>query len=182
MAMKVTLIHHVLITVRNLEWARYFYGQMLGLPELQLPNVGRPGLWFGLGTNELHIAVTDEAPMPSRARGLHPQERGREGRHIAFTVESLEETRKTLTAERIPYVEGTAGLPQIFCEDPEGNLIEINSGWPVRYKTQSALRGLPATAAPWWSNLGRPSPGSIACPEHPGREGDAWPSPTADPH
>ncbi len=134
MAMKVTRIHHVLVTVRDLAKARYFYAEVLGLPELQRPDVGIPGLWFGLGDNELHILVTDEAPMPSRALGLHPRERKREARHVAFTVESLEEARKTLAAEGIPYVEGTSGLPQIFCEDPEGNLTEINGGWPVRYK------------------------------------------------
>ena len=134
MSLQVSLIHHVLITVRDLEKTRYFYGQVLGLPELQRPDVGFPGLWYGVGNNELHIAVTDEAPMPSRAQGLHPRQRGREARHVAFTVESLAETKETLTAEGIPYVEGTAGLPQLFCEDPEGNLVEINSGWPVRYK------------------------------------------------
>lgn len=134
MAIKVKLIHHALITVRDVEKARHFYGKVLGLPELQRPNPNRPGLWFGLGNNELHIAITDEGPMSSRARGLNPQERGREGRHIAFTVESLEETKKTLATEKVPFVVGTGGLPQIFCEDPEGNLVEINSGWPVRYK------------------------------------------------
>ena len=29
----------------------------------------------------------------------------------------------------IPYVRGTAGLPQIFCEDPAGTLVELDTGW-----------------------------------------------------
>ena len=41
----------------------------------------------------------------------------------------LDDIAKTLAGEGIPYVRGTAGLPQIFCEDPAGNLIELNTGW-----------------------------------------------------
>ena len=62
---------------------------------------------------------------------LHPQEReGREGRPIAFTMDgSLDEIAELLESEGIPYVRGTAGLPQIFCEGPAGNLVELNLGW-----------------------------------------------------
>ena len=55
MAMKVTLIHHVLLTVRDLEQARYFYGQVLGLPELQRPN----GFCRKFSFTRFFAAVTD---------------------------------------------------------------------------------------------------------------------------
>ena len=49
---------------------------------------------------------------------------------MALTVsETLDEVASAFEAEDIPYHRGTAGLPQIFCEDPSGNFIEINTGW-----------------------------------------------------
>ena len=68
---------------------------------------------------------------------LQPAERpGRSGGHVAFTMNgSVDDIAKHLQAEGVPHVRGTAGLPQIFCEDPAGNLVELNTGWaqePIR--------------------------------------------------
>ena len=62
---------------------------------------------------------------------LYPAERpGKWGGHVAFTMEGgLDDIAQHLEAEGIAHVRGTAGLPQIFCEDPAGNLIELNTGW-----------------------------------------------------
>jgi hypothetical protein len=61
---------------------------------------------------------------------LNGRDRGFEGRHIALTVsDTLDEVASVFEAEGIPYHRGTAGLPQIFCEDPSGNFVEINTGW-----------------------------------------------------
>lgn len=48
---------------------------------------------------------------------------------------TLDDIAKHLETAAIPYARGKAGLPQIFCEDPAGNLVELNTGWtqqPVR--------------------------------------------------
>jgi hypothetical protein len=53
---------------------------------------------------------------------------------------SLDDIARHLEAEGIPYARGTAGLPQNFCADPAGNLIEPNTGWaqePVRESPNS---------------------------------------------
>jgi hypothetical protein len=42
---------------------------------------------------------------------------------------SLDDIARHLEAAAIPFVRGRAGLPQIFCEDPAGNLVELNTGW-----------------------------------------------------
>jgi hypothetical protein len=42
---------------------------------------------------------------------------------------SVDDIARHLEREGIPYARGTAGLPQIFCEDPAGNLVELNTGW-----------------------------------------------------
>ena len=74
--------------------------------------------------------INDNLKGDRTGLSLVRQERDREGRHVAFTMDgSLDETAQLLEAEGIPYVRGTAGLPQIFCEDPAANLVELNVGW-----------------------------------------------------
>jgi len=123
-------IHHMNIVVNDLEKARDFYGRILGLPAIKRPNIAQPGLWFGCEANELHISFRQELQGGRTNLSLHGQERGKEGRHVAFTMDgSLDDIATHLEAESVPYVRGTAGLPQIFCEDPSGNFIELNTGW-----------------------------------------------------
>ena len=126
------LIHHQLVVVDNLEKARDFYGCLVGLTEIKRPNTGRKGLWFGSLSNELHISLREdlsgfgptEMPLNPRLRS------GRLGRHIAFAMDAtLDDIAEHLKSAGITYELGTAGLPQIFCEDPAGNLVEFNTGW-----------------------------------------------------
>jgi hypothetical protein len=51
--------------------ARRFYGELIGLAELTKPEPlrGRGGVWFGVGAQQLHIAV-EESFTP--ARRAHP--------------------------------------------------------------------------------------------------------------
>ena len=127
-----TLIHHQLVVVNDIERARDFYGRVVGLTEIKRPNTGRKGIWFASLSNELHISVREDltgygpTEMPLNP-GLRP---GRLGRHIAFAMDgTLDEIAAHLDTEGIPYEFGTAGLPQIFCEDPAGNFVEFNTGW-----------------------------------------------------
>jgi glyoxylase I family protein len=131
---KASMIHHMNVAIDDVDRARTFYGGILGLPEIERPPVGRPGLWFGCGGNELHLSVQPGVSGGRTGLSLHPNERpGRSGGHVAFTMSgSLDEIARHLDAAGIPYAKGTAGLPQIFCEDPAGNLVELNTGWSQR--------------------------------------------------
>ncbi len=123
-------IHHMNLIIANVDEAKDFYGRVLGLQEIKRPNIGSPGLWFGCESNELHLSVKEGFEGGRTGMSLSGQERGREGRHVAFTLDgSLDDIAKHLEIEDIPYVRGTAGLPQIFCEDPDGNFLELNTGW-----------------------------------------------------
>jgi catechol 2,3-dioxygenase-like lactoylglutathione lyase family enzyme len=128
---KASMIHHMNVPIDDVDTARNFYGRILGLPEIKRPNVGRPGLWFGCGTNELHLSVQDGLRGGPTGMSLHPNERpDRSGGHVAFTMSgSLDEIGRHLETAKIPHARGKAGLPQIFCEDPAGNLVELNTGW-----------------------------------------------------
>ncbi len=127
-------IHHMTLIVNDEEKTRDFFGRILGLTEIKKPNPDMPVIWFGMESNELHCMVNPDKVEDGRSdMSLVGQERGFEGRHVAFTVaETLDEVAAVFESEEINYHRGTAGLPQIFCEDPSGNFLEINTGWYQR--------------------------------------------------
>ncbi len=123
-------LQHAAFHTTNLEKARDFYGRILGLHEIVRPNVMSSGIWYSAGpAHELHITLSDADGVPRQGRDINPRKRGVEGRHLAFAVDNLEETKRLLDAEDLPYVGSNDDLPQIFVEDFDGNLVELNSGW-----------------------------------------------------
>src|SRR5262245_48178868 len=66
--------HHVAIVVRDASAAREFYGDLLGLEELERPaDVGQrfAGAWYRLGALELHVFEQPEFQPPTAAIGPH---------------------------------------------------------------------------------------------------------------
>ena len=124
-------IHHMTLVVNDVDSTRDFFGRVLGLPEIKKPDPNMSIIWFGVESNELHCMVRPDQVKEGRTDlSLVGAERGFEGRHVALTVaESLDEVATVLESEGIPYHRATSGLPQIFCEDPAGNFVEINTGW-----------------------------------------------------
>ncbi|MDP1818879.1 MAG: VOC family protein [Acidimicrobiales bacterium] len=108
-------IHHVTIVVNDLDAARRFYGDGLGLDEIDRPDFEAQGFWLQLGAQQLHVSQGDEA-APSR-------------NHIALSVEGLDNAVAHLEAQGNPVRRGRdivgAGR-QAFLRDPWGNLIELN--------------------------------------------------------
>lgn len=102
--------------------ARSFYGDLLGLAEVEKPEPlrARGGAWFRLGNQQLHIGV-DEAFQP--ALKAHP------------AIRVVDRSSLDLLADRL----GAAGFPVIwddaltdahrfYSEDPWGNRIELLAG------------------------------------------------------
>lgn len=127
---KVKHIHHMNLIIDNVDKAKDFYVRVLGLQEIKRPNIGSPGVWLGCQSNELHLSAREGFEGGRTGMSLVGPERGREGRHVAFTLDGdLDGIAAALDAEGIPYHRGSLGLPQIFCEDPAGNFLELNTGW-----------------------------------------------------
>ena len=91
--------------------ARAFYGDWLGMPEIDKPEAlrSRGGVWFACGPQQLHVGVeADFAP----ARKAHP----------AFAVDDLDalvEGRDVTWDENIP------GVRRCYVSDPFGNRVEL---------------------------------------------------------
>ena len=96
--------------------ARRFFGELLGLQELAKPEAlrGRGGVWFRVGSQQLHVGVEDGfAP----ARKAHP----------AFTVTGYNDLRERLRAAGVEFTEDNMipGLRRCYVADPWGNRIEL---------------------------------------------------------
>jgi catechol 2,3-dioxygenase-like lactoylglutathione lyase family enzyme len=99
--------------------ARRFYGDLLGLPELEKPASLRAGggVWFRAGGQELHIGVTaDFAP----ARKAHA------GLRVGSDAE-LDELAGALVAagSAVEWDDRIPGRRRFFADDPWGNRIEL---------------------------------------------------------
>ena len=96
--------------------ARSFYGGLLGLPEIEKPDILKPrgGVWFSLGAGQLHVGIEDQF---SPARKAHP----------ALLVIDSATLRSTLEAAGLPIsdAEPIPGITRFYVHDPFGNRIEF---------------------------------------------------------
>lgn len=118
--MKVTGLLHVALLVSDLESARQFYEGILGLKQKPRPSLDSPGVWYDLGDLELHLIVTTR-------QLLSANERPNKDSHMALAVEDYELIKSELRDAGVPFRESSAGAPQVFVRDPDGNLIELQS-------------------------------------------------------
>jgi catechol 2,3-dioxygenase-like lactoylglutathione lyase family enzyme len=98
------------------EEARRFFGELLGLAELEKPEPldGRGGVWFALGSQQLHVGVEDDHRPAVKA-------------HPALSVRDLDALAARLEAAGMP-VEWDTSLPGVrrfYAADPWGNRIEL---------------------------------------------------------
>ena len=111
-----------------------FYQEVLGLRTIETPQSQDAEMmkfrWLRLGDRELHVveknsryAALEQLPIdPSRVP------------HFALRLEpdAFEAVKRKLDAKRAPWMDwstrGIAGLNQLFFEDPERNLVELE-GW-----------------------------------------------------
>ena len=98
------------------EEARRFFGSLLGLEELEKPEPlrARGGVWFRVGSGQLHVGVEAEF---AAARKAHP----------AFAVRGYDDLRARLLTAGVEAVDDEAipGTRRCYVQDPWGNRIEL---------------------------------------------------------
>ncbi len=116
MPLGVTAIDHVSVLITDLAKARWFYRDVLGLPEIAKPKTfDFVALWFDLGNGDtLHLL---QKPQPDT----------RSPRHFALRVPDIHAAREHFRAHGVEMQE-TGPIPhcdRFFVFDPDGNRIEI---------------------------------------------------------
>ena len=96
--------------------ARAFYGEMLGLLEIEKPELlqARGGAWFVCGAQQLHIGVESEFRP---ARKAHP----------ALSVQGCDALKAKLLSAGVTVKEDDAlpGIRRFYADDPFGNRLEF---------------------------------------------------------
>ena len=98
--------------------ARRFYGELLGLEEIPkpAPMQASGGVWFRVGSQELHVGVEEDfAP----ARKAHPGLQ-------ADDVDALAE-RLAAAGAPVDWDERYPGVRRFYTADPFGNRIEVRA-------------------------------------------------------
>lgn len=116
-------IHHVSLAITDLEKSRHFYGTVLGFPEINRPDFGFPGAWYQIGDQQLHLIVDPDSET-LRKSGIS----SRNG-HFAIRVKDYYQTLVALKEGKVEVVQkpnSKSGFAQIFCIDPDHNIIEFN--------------------------------------------------------
>ena len=118
MAIKITGVHHIMITVGNIDEAKPFYSSILGFEEMEIPDyITGPRLWYKLGSIELHV-------------NEHPKYRAGNS-HFAITVEEDKYNEYISRIEKSGYEKRSTcekyddGYYRLYIHDPFNNCIEI---------------------------------------------------------
>ena len=110
-------VHHVSINVDDVDAARQFYVDVLGLTErTDRPAFSFDGAWLDVGAQQVHLI---EAPLPPEL-----------GQHFAIEVDDLDAVVAELRARGVEVTAPTAvgTRRQSFLHDPCGNRVELQAG------------------------------------------------------
>ena len=114
-------IHHVSLVVADTQRAVDFYHGVLGLAVCDdRPELGFPGTWLQIGGQQIHLLQV-ENPDPVTGR---PEHGGRD-RHLAMSVDNLDEIEARLNSLQIAFTRSRSGRAAVFCRDPDGNGVEL---------------------------------------------------------
>ena len=101
--------------------ARRFFGELLGLEEMQKPEALRAGggAWFRAGAQQLHVGVATDFTPATKA---HPALRVRPD-----ALDALAERLRAAGAE-VAWDGAIPGVRRFYTSDPWGNRLELTEG------------------------------------------------------
>lgn len=122
-ALTILRLHHVALpfpgTTAATADARRFYGEVLGLRDLQVPaSLSDLVLWFAAGDQEVHLYAEPSGVAVNAESTRHP----------CFEVDDLAAVRDHLARLGIEMVDGVPeipGRPRFYVRDPFDNALEF---------------------------------------------------------
>jgi catechol-2,3-dioxygenase len=128
--MKTIELGHAVLYVRDLERSRHFYGDILGLPEIAVPDgggafAGAAAFSGGRTHHELlliEVGPTAASPPPGRRTGLYHL-----GFKIGTTDDELRDAIRELQEAGVTIVGASdhTVTHSLYVEDPDGNELEL---------------------------------------------------------
>ena len=118
-------LDHCSILITDMARSRKFYGELLGLREINRPRMfDFKVVWYDLGDQHIHLVVKDRPDTTSP-------------RHFALRVADVAAARAYFQAQGISVQETTPipGADRFFIFDPDGNRIEIIQ-WLRRFDSE----------------------------------------------
>lgn len=114
-------LDHVTVLVADAERARDFYQTLLGLAELERPDLGFPGYWLALGAGQTLHLMQLENPYAQITRPAH----GGRDIHFALRVNNLGYFIDKLKQNGIEYSLSKSGRQALFFRDLDSNVLEL---------------------------------------------------------
>lgn len=108
-------VHHVAINVDDMDAARTFYVDVLGLTvRSDRPDFGFDGAWLDAGGQQVHL-VRAEPPSGK-------------GQHFALLVDDIDHAISELRARAVKVSDAfpVGSARQAFVDDPAGNTVELH--------------------------------------------------------
>ena len=118
--MQITQFLHTALLVSDLDRAKHFYSNVLGLPEVEHP-FKQPRAWYQLGEFQVHLIPASTVGEPF----VNIEHLGR-NRHITFAVTDLDSMKQGLLSQGYSVQMSASGRAALFTQDPDGNVIELS--------------------------------------------------------
>ena len=121
MSIKLMGVHHIMVTVGDIEVAKQFYESVLGLEETECPVKDGKRVWYKLGNQELHVNL-----LKNHRAGIS---------HVALSIEpgkyhDYYKQIKSTGYEKITesHLYEADGLHRFYVDDPFDNTVEVTDG------------------------------------------------------
>ena len=120
MGIRITGVHHIMVTVGDLDVARDFYGAIMDFAETDCPVKDGLRVWYRLGNQELHVNYHEHfrSGFGHFAIALEP------GKYHAY-YEQVKSSGYDKVTESHKHVDG---LYRFYVDDPFGNTVEVTDG------------------------------------------------------
>jgi len=119
---------HAAFRIADVDKSREFYEKVIGLKPIPRPDFAFKGMWYGIGSGQLHLIVSKKHDGPDPT-----------GPHIAIEVDDLDATKESLKKMGVQFLDGDKMTMlgdlseedrrrlgrQIWVLDPDGNTVEL---------------------------------------------------------